>query len=495
MKLSPVFTSFLLISFIINAAPLFGQNASDVISVDASDDSDQNTSSREEDPSAGQAYQITASTTGSAAKGTYSNTFKVEMPAPIAGLPLPMSANAIQNAVMTESHITLGLRQNEALVLFTCLIDWPAGADKDDVTLAIPFIYNLPNPEKNSSSPVPVHLIPFSKAVKNIQVGNNEIKVNWKFKEGKHPNADAPSLKSVQDVDHWLVFDLKNIKTGTNVLTATFTIPYQQFVEGQLGKNAFSKLSSSKLDFMLSPALGWKTPLKQGTVSVFAEEMLPETLQIISPPSKDHIRQSAKGVLSWDIVEPGGHIPQKISIIAGPDISARASSPGMLGINNREQSIVHDYQIAGSSTLAHDPLGEPCSPEKLRTQRGFWAEGVPGDGIGEWLELTFPTPRKLSGILIEPGISPLVLGEKDPEAKRRPEIAFSLYSRPRTVKVIINEGEYDFKATLRDDWNVQMISIPYFNKPIRKVRLELDSVYPGSAADDTYITSLLPVSK
>ena len=285
------------------------------------------------------------------------------------------------------------------------------------------------------------------------------------------------------------------MKPGINVLTITFTIPYQQSIEGQLGKNAFSKLSSSRLDFMLSPALGWKTPLKEGTVNVFAEEMLPESLQIMSPPSKEHIQQSVKGVLSWNIVSPDGNIPSKISIITGQGISAKANSPGMLGINNRENSIIRDYQISGSSSLAHDPLGEPCAPEKLRSQKGFWAEGVPGDGIGEWLELTFPTPRKLSGLLIEPGISPLVLGEKDPEAQRRPEIAFSLYSRPRTVKVTINEGEYDFKATLRDDWNVQMISIPYFNKPVKKVKVELDSVYPGTSTDDTYITSLLPVSK
>lgn len=495
MKLPYVSSAILLTAFTFHAELTFGQTEPAAITVGAQDNSDQQPSIQGGITAKNQAYQMTMPIAGNSPQAGTTKSFKVEIPAPIAGLPLPMSDDAIQNAGMSQAHITLGLRQNEALVVYSCVIDWPQNMGKGKVSFAIPFSYNLPDTGKNSESPVPVHLIPFTNVVKNIQVGNNEIKVAWRLQEGKHPHADAPSLASVRDVNHWLVFDLKNMKPGANVLTVTFTVPYQQTIEGQLGENAFSKVSSSKFDFLLSPALGWATSLKEGTVDVFAEEMLPESLHILSPAAKEDIKQSPKGVLSWNLVSPDGSMLPKISILTGSTISAKASSPGILGINNRDQSIIRDYQIAASSSLTHDPLGESCSPEKLKSQKGFWAEGVPGDGVGEWLELTFPTPRKLSGLLIEPGISPLVLSGKDPEAKRRPDVAYSLYSRPRSVKVILNDGEYDFTATLRDDWNVQMISIPYFNKPVKKIRLELESVYPGSASDDTYITSLLPVSK
>ncbi|MEG0142787.1 MAG: hypothetical protein RSA21_01710 [Akkermansia sp.] len=441
------------------------------------------------------AFQITDSPDKIKTSATSANRFQIEFPAPTPGLPMPMSRQAMENATMTEAQITLGLRQHEALVICTCLVNFPEDADKDDITLAMPFIYNLPEIKDNALSPVPVHRIPFKNAIKNIQVGCNDIKIEWQLMSGQHPHADAPSLQSIKNVNHWLSFKLKHIKPGINVITITFTAPYHQSIEGQLGQNAYSSLSSPRFDFITSSALGWNKLFTAGKVNVFPEEMLPESLQIISPPAKERIAKSSKGVLSWDIISQGERLSNRFSILVGPGITAKAETPGILAINNQKYPVIKDYKIVASSSINQDPAGNSCSPENLRMTDGFWAEGVPGDGAGEYLDLTLPIPKKLTGFIIQTGVSPLVLSKHDTEAQKRPDIAFSLYSRPHTVKVILNGGEYDFKATLRDDWNVQMIHIPYFDKPVRTIRLELESVYPGTSSDDTYMSLLLPVAK
>ena len=77
--------------------------------------------------------------------------------------------------------------------------------------------------------------------------------------------------------------------------------------------------------------------------------------------------------------------------------------------------------------------------------------------------------------MLESGISPVTLPENDTEARRHPNIAYSMFGRPKSVQVILN-GEYTFDATLRDDWTPQIVIPPYYKAPVHTIRIRIDSI-------------------
>ena len=130
-------------------------------------------------------------------------------------------------------------------------------------------------------------------------------------------------------------------------------------------------------------------------------------------------------------------------------------------------------------TLDRDPYGAPCSPDNLKKSSGYWAESVSGDGQGETLEIKLRKPGRLLGIMLETGISPVTDPEKDSEARRHPNIAYSMFSRPKGIQVTLN-GTYTFDATLRDDWTPQIVVPPYYRQPVHTIKIRINSIYRGT---------------
>ena len=77
------------------------------------------------------------------------------------------------------------------------------------------------------------------------------------------------------------------------------------------------------------------------------------------------------------------------------------------------------------------------------------------------------------------------------QARRHPNIAYSMFSRPKGIQVTLN-GTYTFDATLRDDWTPQIVVPPYYRQPVHTIKIRINSIYRGTGTSDTYIGILKP---
>ena len=105
-----------------------------------------------------------------------------------------------------------------------------------------------------------------------------------------------------------------------------------------------------------------------------------------------------------------------------------------------------------------------------------WNEGVDGNGVGEWIELSAPTKQTVSGIRIMGGYD------------KTQEIYYKNH-RPRQVTITFDNGS-TITGELSDSYNV--VQDMKFDNPVqtRTVRITIDSVYEGSYYDDCCITEI-----
>ncbi len=446
---------------------------------------------------ADESIELQPATPAPANGGAFASSFPSATP----GIPVPMDLKIAESATLAEIHIRLAMRQHEVLVLYSCIIDWPEKPGKATVSSGVPFTYAMP--DESSVNFAPIHRLPFSKALSNVQVSVNDTKMEYVIAEGPHPQHDAPSLQSIASARHWLTGKIK-LNPGRNVVNFDFSVPCRQTLSGNSGRQAQTAISAGTFEYLLANAGTWGNNLKAADIQVFAEEMLPDYIKLTDPKLPVTLTKTEKGVIEINLLNPNGDgtIPEKIGFRVSPsclyacnaeDLPDRIDKLKTVLIDGQRKTLDNDYTVTASATLQNSPDGTPCNPENLKTSKGFWAEDISGDGQGETVNLTLASPRKLAGLIIQSGASPMIMGKDDAEALRYPDVAFSMYSRPKTVEISLNDGEYSFRATLRDDWNPQLISVPWFKKSVKNIKVTLDKAYPGTANDYNYMTTLTPV--
>ncbi|MHB0981202.1 MAG: discoidin domain-containing protein [Thermoleophilia bacterium] len=103
-----------------------------------------------------------------------------------------------------------------------------------------------------------------------------------------------------------------------------------------------------------------------------------------------------------------------------------------------------------------------------------WAEGVEGDGTGEWVRLDLGGPTKLTTIEIANGY------QKD-------ERRFSGNPRVETLRIEYSDGSSQL-VRVHDDMGFQIITAP--PTPTEWVKLVIESTYPGDTWEDTSISEV-----
>ena len=139
--------------------------------------------------------------------------------------------------------------------------------------------------------------------------------------------------------------------------------------------------------------------------------------------------------------------------------------------------MVHsNYQVKASSTLASD--GDiHYHPENVRLPWSeMWSEGAMGAGVGEWLEITPEVPKPLFAISIKPGCF-------------KNEDLFKANARPKKAKVELN-GEKSFTVSIPDMMVEIEFPVPGYNKPVKKIRITFEEVWPGTKFEDLCVTSI-----
>jgi len=135
--------------------------------------------------------------------------------------------------------------------------------------------------------------------------------------------------------------------------------------------------------------------------------------------------------------------------------------------------------IKASSTRA--PMGAASYNASLAIDGNYetaWCEGVPGPGIGEWIELSAESKQRVDGIKIINGY-------------RKSDEAYMNNNRIKTVTITAEDGFSESFVIPAGEWTWYVgieFSVPVYTSWLR---LTIDDVYPGdSDSEDTLISEI-----
>ncbi|MFL5301268.1 MAG: NADase-type glycan-binding domain-containing protein [Anaeromyxobacteraceae bacterium] len=222
----------------------------------------------------------------------------------------------------------------------------------------------------------------------------------------------------------------------------------------------------------------------KGTVTIAADGIPADEVEIVAPRDR-FVRDGERWVWSFQDLEPTladditvHPIPGFLEVSryggSGGHASTFLERAGKWGAGHRA------YKVRASSTLA-PTRAHAYGAEHVQQPRatGPWAEGVPGLGVGEWLEVVPSGRAPLLALSIVPGF----------RSDERPEL-FAANARPSRVEILLNE-EHRFVATLGDKPVEQLIPVLGYSKPVSKLRITILEARPGTKYQDTSISSVV----
>ncbi|RBP47332.1 hypothetical protein DES53_101129 [Roseimicrobium gellanilyticum] len=309
--------------------------------------------------------------------------------------------------------------------------------------------------------------------------------------------AEIPAMT----IKAWHVFAIDFGKGQTRKVTVRYRHPYADSLT-YVSSNARS--NGPSLAYIFSSAAAWQGPIRQGTVMVRAKSVDPERVQLSHPKRFQRegntwtwLFTDFEPTLEDDMVispRPGKYSPENVihQLKDGEVNEERISYvQWYLGESEDRGWELHrsDYAATASSTLPPDG-SRKYGVENVAdwSKETAWVEGVPGQGIGESITLTLPTPAKVRRAGIVNGLAD------------SGELYFA-NSRVAKLDVSVNGGK-PVRVELPDE----MLSSErfYFDLPdtkgeaVKSVKLTIAEVYPGTKFEDTCISDVVlvvPLSK
>lgn len=296
----------------------------------------------------------------------------------------------------------------------------------------------------------------------------------------------------------WHISQLAFKKGQTRRLSIQYRQPYAvNVISGGVGHDR----SAPTLGYIFSSAAAWSGAIRHGSVIIRAISVDPDKVQLSHPARFK--REDNKWTWLFTDLEPT--LEDDLTIVAAPAYH----SPSMEGLpesdprsqlhyvrwakghpDGRDRWELHsnDYSVKASSTLA--PEGSLNYVAENLTMPGrdtSWAEGAPGDGIGETLTLTLARSSHVSRIGIVNGYA------KDQEK-------YDANNRVKKLEVRVNDG-MPFAVTVPDErltLETYYFDLPEPHRDVKTITLTIAEVHQGTKFDDTCLTHLVlvtPLSK
>lgn len=395
----------------------------------------------------------------------------IERRAPFLGVPVPWKLSDGDiiglRRIRVESHLLNSCAETNVI------LSMRNTSDKDcKVMMAIPVMMD--------SSVVPDGL--------SAEWGITELKIRINGEETSsvdyqeevfHPQKEAPSLSLLQKVNRWIVFPVR-FKANEELLVEMRSIlPYGRVITHSEGKE---NIEAPLFKFYLNSGRLWKDELHWGSLCLDPKEMNVSRLSILEPQEIKWGKKNGDWY-DWPLTSNDLARVNPLSLkIAAP---VQYLKNGRVRAAGGEGTLSRNFTVKASSSLDEKQL------DQIKTAEGAWADGVSGDGQGEWVELTLNNEAPLLGLSMVNGRNPAFMGE---EERKHPDLTHSFYGSVKKASITLN-NEYTFVVTLFDDWCPQFIEAPDYNKPVKTIKLQLDEVRGGKSSDDTYISELLPVLK
>lgn len=267
--------------------------------------------------------------------------------------------------------------------------------------------------------------------------------------------------------------------------TASIRISYRSAYQMGVGFVSDSgDVDAAVFRYLFSPAASWHGPIIRGHVQIRALEADADRLLLY--PSGRFQRQG--NVFNWNFanLKPTARDNLVINFRNGYGFNetyyaeTERKPLKIFEYENKTYLPVEGGQAGASSFLKKGNKAYPPANAIDGSQLTAWVEGKGDEGIGEYLEISFPRPVAVTHLALLNGYR-----------KNR-----SLYYKNNRISVlrIVTNGGRQKKVTLRDAYidygmdnphTYQFIELGNVNKKIRKVKLIIEKVIRGSQYNDT----------
>ena len=286
---------------------------------------------------------------------------------------------------------------------------------------------------------------------------------------------------------YWFVSTVAFKAGESHAVRVRYRAEYRS-AEGGVSDN--DSVEPTTLGYQLSTAAGWKGPIGQGRVVIQADTADADAVKI--RPEGRFKRTGRAFVWEFTDLKPTLADDLAVQVREGYDTFPTSEAvPKDRPERDKDESLgeyeVHAggasywinqlYHVTATSTLDPTQYGPEHVKEPDADPTSVWAEGVPGDGIGEGLDLTLERPEKLYQIGVINGYA-------------RTEALYSANGRVAELSVSLN-GEKDFTVTVPDErlaHDIFWFGINGYDKPVKTVRLRINKVYRGTKYQDTCLT-------
>jgi hypothetical protein len=268
------------------------------------------------------------------------------------------------------------------------------------------------------------------------------------------------------------------------VLTVSYRAHYGEYTETISDDE---HIYPKSLTYLFSTAAIWAGPIKHGHVVIRAKSVNPDEVKIRGG-KPGRFQHSDKDTWTWDFVDFKPTFSDDIAIETSPEIKSYPSTQGQgadhvdggrySSTGDHWQFELTDFKVTASSSLK----GDQYKPDNVNKWSGevdpnsCWAEGVTGNGEGEWLELNATVPVLLDTLEITNGLA-------------TSDALFRANNRIKKIDLSVNGAE-PVAVQLPDQMDPFKIKLPESKDVVRTIRLTIREVYPGTKYQDTCITRI-----
>ncbi|HEX7261407.1 MAG TPA: DUF4424 family protein [Luteolibacter sp.] len=235
--------------------------------------------------------------------------------------------------------------------------------------------------------------------------------------------------------------------------------------------------SAGLFRYRLSTAACWAGTIGTGRIILKPAGIDPQELKVIKPVNRFK-KEGENWVWNFENLEPT--LADDLEIEASPEIHGHNGPDKVRYVERGGRWLIShtNYDVQASSVLAPAD-GQTYEAGKIKNfwPDETWSEGAKGPGIGEWLELKPAVPKTLAAIAIQPGYS-------------KSDGLFQANARPKKILIDLN-GEHQFSAEIPDSKDFYRIPIRGYAKPVKKIRMTFQEVWPGKKFEDLCVSGVL----
>lgn len=300
-----------------------------------------------------------------------------------------------------------------------------------------------------------------------ISASGQPVQAKWQVEK------KASDDKRFDGIAGWLVSEITFVAGEEKPVLIRFQSDYP-YEEWSVSDNTSS--GSSIFKYRLSTAACWAGTIGSGRITLKPAGIDPLELRILKPVNRFK-KEDQNWVWNFENLEPT--LADDFEVEASPKTHSHSNTESTRYVERGSQWLIShtNYEVRASSELPPAD-GNTYGAAKIKNFWGneTWSEGKPGQGVGEWLELKPVAPKPLAAIEIQPGYS-------------KSDGLFQANARPKKIRVELNDG-HSFKVDVPDSKDVLRVPIIGYTKPVNKIRLTFEEVWPGTKFEDLCVSGV-----